>query len=584
MRSTTRQPPGLGQGAGPLVAWLLLAGGLTGLVVVTEWVRLPVPDVAWLLHVTDRVAHGARYGLDVADVAPPPIIWYSLAPVVVAEWVGITRWHAFMVMVLLTAAGALFLMWALARRSRACGPKSALVVLAAGALALVAFPWGGFGEREHVTLILVTPYVLLFALRDDDVPVPTGLALWAGVFAGFGFAIKPHFAIPWALLGATALWRGRGWPLLRRAEFLAACGVGVLCVLSVLRFEADYISYMRRFAALYLDYVPRNPFFVALVGESNWAIVVLLAVLTAAVLWERVPNQARPTALYFLVGAVGFHAVAALQLKGWRYHYLPGVALSSILLMVLIANTRSQQHRLVERVYRVAGLATLTVLCGSLVLGNMARLRGTVGTTFDPDYEQTLNVVRRFGGGRPLAVLSANLASAFPLGSEAGVEWAFRYGGLPWLPAFYASEVRTGKIVTYRPYVGRSVLERSFAEDVVTDLRRAVPGLIIVPQPANDGSYYRLFDYLGYFGEEPGFGEFFEAYRLLGRTGAYQVFQHQDLADTSGFMAQAGTDPGATRMAGLSDLESGLVLAALVSAVVLGIGAWERQRRPTGAQ
>jgi hypothetical protein len=446
-------------------------------------------------------------------------------------------------------------------------------------LALAALPWGAFGEREHVTLILVLPYVLLFALRDEGTRVPTGLALWGGMFAGFGFAIKPHFAIPWALLGAVALVRRRGPALFRRPEFLASSVVALLCVLAVLRFEAGYTSYMLRFGGLYLHYVRQHPLLVALIGEEYGALVVVLAVVTTGVLWRRVPARAQSTVLFLLVATLGFYAVAVLQLKGWRYHYLPGVGCASVLLVALLSVVRLPLARPVERLYRMAALAALAVLVGSGVMENAARLGGRIRATYDPDYESLRAVVRQAGGGRPLAVLSANLASAFPLASESGVGWALRYGGLPWLPALYPEEVGTGRLVQHRRYAARSPLERSFAEDVLADLRGAAPGLIVVALPITGGSYYRQFDYLGYFGEVPGFNQLLEAYRPLGQVGAYLVFQRGELARMRGT-----SDPlpaVSPKPPGFPEAGKRLALAVLALGVVLLEAARGRRAPPS---
>jgi hypothetical protein len=434
-----------------------------------------------------------------------------------------------------------------------------------------------------VALVLVLPYVLLFAARESRATIPLWLAVVVGALAGFGFAIKPHFVVPWAVLALAALWRRGGMGLSRRGEFVTSSLTAAGCILAVLVLEPGYVDYMRRFGLLYLRYVPREPLFVALIGESNSAVVVLVAMAATFVLWRSLREGARPIVLYLLVAATGFHVVAVLQLKGWRYHYLPGLALAFVLLLVLLMNVRAPLQGLVSRAYRAATLGTVIVLLGSAALGCATRLSGRESATFDPNYERLLLMVQRLGGSRPVAVLSANLASAFPLASEAGVGWASRYGGLPWLPAFYEDQVRAGRVVRPSPYGARPVLERLFAENVVADLRQSNPGLIIVPVPRAGGSFHQLFDYLAYFDEVPGFRELLEGYRPIGRAGSYSVLQDRTIAAQSiGVpLEQLAVAPRTREW--LSDRGEKLVLGLLVAATLVLADIRERRRARVAA-
>jgi len=556
---------------------------LIGLVLATEWVHLPVPDVSWLLYVAGRVSGGAEYGVDIIDVAPPPIIWYSVPAVWLGHWTHLTVWQAYLLTVVVTGLVMLWLVREIARRVPTWDAVHRQVLFGAAALATYVLPWAVFGEREHVALVLVLPYVLLFAARESRARIPLWLAVVVGALAGFGFAIKPHFVVPWAALALAALWRRGEVALSRRGEFVAASLAAASGIVAVLALQPGYVGYMRRFGSLYLQYVPQDPLFVALVGESNSAVVVVVAMVATAVLWRSLRESARPVVLYLLVAATGFHAVALLQLKGWRYHYLPGLALSFVLLLVLWMNVRPPLLRLVSRAYRAAALATVVVLLGSAALGSATRLSGSESATFDPNFERLLLVVQRYGGSRPVAVLSANLASAFPLASEAGVGWASRYGGLPWLPAFYEDQVRAGRVVRPRPYAARSELEHSFGERVVADLRQSNPGLIIIPVVQAGGSFHHLFDYLAYFDEVPGFRELLKGYRPIGRVGSYSILQHRTIAaqPVGVFPEKLVVAPRAREW--LSDGGEKLILALLVVGTLFLADARERRRAQVAA-
>ena len=155
--------------------------------------------------------------------------------------------------------GSLWLVREIVRRLPGWDAAHRQALLGAAALATYVLPWAVFGEREHVALVLVLPYVLLFAARESRATLPLRSAVVAGALAGFGFAIKPHFVVPWAALALAALWPRRGVGLSRRWEFVAASFTAAGCVLAVTVLEPGYVDYMRRFGFLYLPVRSAGP-------------------------------------------------------------------------------------------------------------------------------------------------------------------------------------------------------------------------------------------------------------------------------------------------------------------------------------
>ncbi len=58
-------------------------------------------------------------------------------------------------------------------------------------------PGQDFGEREHLLLALVVPYLLLAAARASGREIPAAAAVLIGLLAGAAFALKPHFVLLW---------------------------------------------------------------------------------------------------------------------------------------------------------------------------------------------------------------------------------------------------------------------------------------------------------------------------------------------------------------------------------------------------
>jgi hypothetical protein len=283
--------------------------------------------------------------------------------------------------------------------------------------------------------------------------------------------------------------------------------------------------------------------------------------------------------VYLVTAAAAFYLGAALQLKGWRYHYVPAVSLAFMALSLLSTHTRFPGQPLVVRLYRGAAVGAIAALLASTFLATTLRLQGSAQPTVDPDFDRLLAVVRRDGFGRPLAVLSSNLASSFPLTTEAGVKSATRFGGVqPWLAAFYAEALDSGTVVRVAPVSSRHPFERQLGKTVVADLRRHQPGLIVVPAPRDSANYLQRFDYLAYFAAYPGFTELLGEYRELGMVGIYHVYQHRSL--TPGTMTGAWREPPLAERPSAPFSGSGERLLVVFVAAAAVLVLWARQGRP----
>jgi hypothetical protein len=146
-----------------------------------------------------------------------------------------------------------------------------------------------------------------------------------------------------------------------------------------------------------------------------------------------------------------------------------------------------------------------------------------------------------------VAVLSTNISSSFPLVLEGRTRWALRHPNLWPLVALYPDQVREPAMVRTRPASARSPLEKAFGREIVADLIRTTPDLLLVLRPdpaARGGGGARRFDYLGYFAEVPGFSErVLPGYRRDTVLGNYDVYWRRG-APTAARATAAPREPG----------------------------------------
>ncbi len=506
-RFAVNPPRASGLGAG-YVACMLAGLAALGLY---QAIVLPTNcDVAWYLYAGARILNGARLGTDVVEVNAPLVILLSMGVEGIARLVGCSSLVVFPVIVSgLAWLSVLFCAWS-ARRWPA---EARLPFLLALGYVLFVHVGGMFGQREHLLLILVLPYVCTTVQFSEGTPLGRPVAVATGIAAGVGFALKPFFVPAWFAIEAYLVYRG-GFAAARRAQAVAVWAVFAAYAILILLWSPGYLVFAFESFALYRDYQPYGD--LPLLASRSFGLVALAVALART--WPR--NLAPMLIDGCSILALGLSVAVFLQGKGWHYQWYPAVAIA----MVLIAMSAVS---LGTRRLRLGGIAVQSV-CGLLVLCLCVRTYGDWKNAA-PEHDELSAVVRQHAGGEPILALSSHLHAGFPLVNETGARWASRYPTMWQLSAFVERK---------SPPNGMHSDERQFIETVLADFVAAPPAVLLV-----DSVPPRLgladFSYLEYFEREPRLASLFQEYRLLRQIGRYRVLIH-----TSGSQHVSNEEPG----------------------------------------
>lgn len=134
---------------------ILIASAATSLMVTAE----PNHDVTWLWLATDRLLSGGTLGGNVWEPNPPLIFWIMTPAVVSAKLLGADHHLAYTIWITGLATVAAFVAAEIARPIFPDSRRSRL--FACALLSCLAFlPGENFGQREHILIILITPYLI----------------------------------------------------------------------------------------------------------------------------------------------------------------------------------------------------------------------------------------------------------------------------------------------------------------------------------------------------------------------------------------------------------------------------------------
>jgi hypothetical protein len=573
----------------PITVWAT-AAAVVALSVAAEVAALAPPDMAFLLYAAGRVQAGDMLYRDLLEINPPLIVALTAAVLRLARSVGASEFLVYRLATAIVAGGSLLWIRQLLRRYAVLEQTPRRVVLLAAAVAL--FPLAGvdFGEREHLVLALLLPYIVLLAIRLEGREPTRPDALTAGALAGAALALKPHFAVAWLALECYARVRG---PRTRRfaptAEIAAAVAVLSSYAVGIMRLTPAYVDLALRLGPAYARYL-RDPFYGLLVTAPGVALA-WFAIL-AAIAGRRASERTR---LWGLLGAgvVGCVLAGALQEKGLRYHFYPAFALGLILLAVVAAEARERAALVSERLYAHVTRPALTAIVLVLIGRSAVTLLGggPVARRERTEFLELVTRVRHEAQGGAIGVLSYNIASAFPLVNYAGVPLASRFPHLWLFPVSYWDELHRAAPLRYHPPEAMGSQERFFFEAVKHDLLTAQPRLLLVLRPARDDAQngLRRLHYIEYLSQDRELAAFLAAYERTEPHGEYDIYRRLD-PGTQRVAPPPSIEQGQAdaRLARVTEVQLGLVDGELLAgcAAFVGFVAWsavQRRRRSHSA-
>lgn len=297
-------------------------------------------DVSWLVTVAEKVVDGARLYVDVFELNPPMSVWMYIPAVVAGRALQIAPERALDLLLLALSAGVA--VWTLRLAPQAILPAGARRDAAAPAIfaVLTIAPATSFGQREHVALILLLPWLALTLRRAHALPTPFAPAVLAGLCGGLMMTIKPHFALALFLASLAATLHARNWRAMVTIENVVA-GLAVVAYSAILYFAfPTYRTQSAPIVALYL--AVRTPLREMLFGAFPVFALELFAA-AGLIVWTRRRSATTPWIIAPAGAIAGLLLAAIVQGKGWPYHFFPALGLLVLLLGALAAD-RSQDR------------------------------------------------------------------------------------------------------------------------------------------------------------------------------------------------------------------------------------------------
>lgn len=291
--------------------WMIVAAMLLTALLV----QIPIvlnADLGCLLTEGEKVLDGGKLGVDVFELNPPLSVYLYMPASMLARVTGLSPEIIVIILVMIEIVGALLVIDR-AAAAAGLGARERRISTSVLAFLFAILPTAVFGQREHIAVIAMTPFVAITAIRWRGL-APGRVAILAGLGAGLAMSIKPQLALVVGLPIILAAFRQRSLRPLFTSEASAAAAVvvGYGAVLAIV-FQDYLFTYAPMVTAAYV------PLRMDLAGLLPFPLVVLMA--SVAFLRLAAPQDLTMAghATPWLAAAVGGAVSFILQGKGWTY-------------------------------------------------------------------------------------------------------------------------------------------------------------------------------------------------------------------------------------------------------------------------
>lgn len=479
----------------------------------SEFLIWPDWDAAWLLAVARSMRAGATlYSNDLVEINPPTIIEFGRWALSLSDLLGVEAITAWRLLVFALVQLSLVLSLPLLRRTLR-GNDASLFVPAAVLLAAVlgCLPGVNFGQREHLILLLSTPYVLASGLDISGERLTLRSRTGYGAMLAVALTIKPHYVLLVLCVEIGVLLSTRRAHAWLRVETVSAL---IVFLVAALWIAVRYPGYASFAVPLALRFYPEY-------GELQLSLshVAYLAGATTAVLAMRPLGITSTGPRTLLLAGVGAFLAFLAQRKGWDYQFLPArgyLFMAGGLASLLVGKAVSEpwlsrgSTASVNRVMAVTAVVMMLALSALVARRTVNINEGHLPRQFS---ELIAILERTHPPGSPLtmASLSVDMFPAFPIIEVMGGEWAARFSCLWMIPAIEARE-RAGENIASPEESGRRYLTAAVADD----LARRQPTFVLIEEARS-----QLLDDMV---AAPTVHDALRPYRRVGRVGALSVW------------------------------------------------------------
>ena len=125
------------------------------------------PDVSWLIYTAKKMLNGNILYLQIIEVNPPLIILLTSIPVLIAKFTFLSSTYAFLFFVFSLIFISILLSAQVLKQIQSLSKLNFNILIYTITLILIIVPMQDFGQREHLFVIFIFPYILMMMFKNS---------------------------------------------------------------------------------------------------------------------------------------------------------------------------------------------------------------------------------------------------------------------------------------------------------------------------------------------------------------------------------------------------------------------------------
>ncbi len=495
---------------GLILSFLLLS-------VITQFSIYINHDVGIILYFSKRLMQGGSLYVDIMDPNPPLIFYIYLIPNYIAQLLNVSPIPLFRLMIFFFIFLSLYLSNIILKNdlhNRSLLKKALFLSLVFVFTILVD---GEFGQREHIMLLLATPYLLLTATRLDSRAEGKYFQIMVGILAGIGFSIKPFFLLVPVVLESFLWWRTRNLISRNNLSLIAMILVILLYLLSIIFFTSYFQTMVPLVLQVYAAF-GKKFYFVMLFSLFN-------LIIASVLYYIFLPKEKYKKNYYTVIflSLVSFALIYFIQKKGWKYQKYPFEACYFLFLITICtewfedtSKYKIYSHKFIKFCYALIISLILSFFFFFVIWHGKVLIKGNRNQFI----QHFITVSNKYATKSSMFIFTSYVEYAFPMINYTNVEWASRFPSLWLLPGIINQQSLAKENIRLRDNVQH--IKQYLFDSVVEDLQKYQPALVIIDDtPVLDGN---KFDYVKFFSQDTRFLILWSKYQQVAKTNYFRFF------------------------------------------------------------
>lgn len=428
-------------------------------------------DVVWQFWIAKQMLGGSELYVQINEVNPPLWFWMAMPIQWIADNIGIQSIGLNNVfMVLLTGIVSVISAYLLPKEAKNSQAIFVVTVIIISYIAALQ----NFAQREHLTMLVTLPYAMLVCQRVANISVNFWLALFIGLLASVGFALKHYFIIVPIILELYVLYKKQHVLESFRPETVALAVCAITYIVAIFIVSPGFFEIQLPINLAFYNSFGRDPIFSIRTLFNNiqplmWSIFLVVFILNR---WHPFKKDNPFYPVLFLT-ACGFFIVYIIQWKGFSYHAIP------VSFFILLLFT---QHLLSENFSERSFIQNTVTIVVTLLLLVVCLLIGPYKNDFRAYFEAALQDVPK---GSTVYVLVNNPGRIWPMIDDMGYIWPSR---------FYSLWTSVGMLHKDGTNPKIQKLSTEIKEMMIQDLECNPPQVILVPKFTDINKFTKFHD------------------------------------------------------------------------------------------